>query len=321
MDIPREWVFEHYLKLSNRLMGQDIKIKSPFNVAGDKSPSFFIYFSRTNSRYMFKDFSTDRHGDGVDLVKELFDLTTRGESAHMIIKDYNNYLKQNPDKRRDFNIKPEAKWKVTSFTTRNWNVIDKGYWLSYKINSNLLTSFNVKPLANYTRTREETEESKLMDRTQMYGFFCKDGSLYKIYQPHSTAKFIKIKEYIQGSDQLTFDKKYLIICSSLKDLMAFNTLNIKNAECIAPDSENVLIPEDIIKSYKEQYAVVCTLFDNDAAGIKSMKKYKERYDIPYVHLNLEKDLADCIKEHGIVNTRTHLYPLLTKTLTGKTKHL
>jgi len=85
--------------------------------------------------------------------------------------------------------------------------------------------------------------------------------------------------------------------------------------------ENILIPERIINNYKKKYKGVCTLFDNDAAGIQSMKKYEKEYDIPYVHLALEKDIADNVKEHGIKNTRVHVYPLLTKALTGKTKQL
>ena len=30
-DVPREWVFEHYLKLTERLSGQSLKIKSIFS--------------------------------------------------------------------------------------------------------------------------------------------------------------------------------------------------------------------------------------------------------------------------------------------------
>ena len=321
-DVPREWVFEYYLKLTVRLSGQDVKLKSPFN-KGDKTPSFFVYYASTSSKYMFKDFSTDRQGDGIELVKELFGLTTRGEAAHMVISDYNAYVLQNPNARRKLSITAQARWKVTSFTTRGWNKLDQAYWLSYKIGSSLLTHYNVKPLVNYTlsRTQGGKEEFKIMDHTQTYGFFRSDGKLYKLYQPFSTIKFIKVAEYIQGTDQLGFDKKYLIICSSLKDLMAFHKLGIKNAECIAPDSENVIIPLETILFYKDKYDAICTLFDNDAAGIKSMQKYKDNYDIPSVHLDLEKDLADCVKEHGIANTRIHLYSLLTKALTGKTKQV
>ena len=82
-------------------------------------------------------------------------------------------------------------------------------------------------------------------------------------------KFFKAADYIQGVDQLTFEKDYLVICSSLKDLLTFHNLGFTNAECIAPDSENTLIPERIIVGLKERYKNICTLFDNDEAGIRA----------------------------------------------------
>jgi hypothetical protein len=68
-EIPREWVFEHYLKLDVRLTGQDVKIKSLFNPV-DKNPSMYIFFS-SNNTYRYKDFSTGKTGDALDLVKEM----------------------------------------------------------------------------------------------------------------------------------------------------------------------------------------------------------------------------------------------------------
>jgi len=323
-DVSREWVFEFYLTLPEQLHGQDLKISSPFNPA-EKNPSFFVYYSRTSFKYMFKDFSTDRQGDGTSLVKEMFNLTSRGEAAHKIIEDYNKFIIDNPDSHilREFKI--QQKYKVTSFTTRGWNKLDEKFWMSYRISSKLLKYYNVQPLKDYTLTKEldNGKNNKLqMNGPQMYGYFKKDGTLYKVYQPYvRDGKFIKVIDYIQGTDQLMLQVPYLVICSSLKDLMAFSKLGFKNAEGVAPDSENTLIPERIINKYKEAYQKVCTLFDNDPAGIKSMNKYKDRYDIPFVHLDLEKDLADAIKEHGITNTRIHVYPLLTKALTGTIKQI
>ena len=323
-DIPREWVFENYLTLPEQLHGQDIKIKSPFN-RGEKNPSFVVYYSSTKYRYMFKDFSTDRQGDGVALVKNLFNLATRGETAHKTIEDYNRYVLSDPSTHRIKEFKIQQKYKVTSFTPRHWNVLDEKFWMAFRIGSKLLTHYNVQPLMDYTLTKAEDNGKKktlLMNGMQMYGYFRADGTLYKIYQPYTREnKFIKVVDYIQGTDQLTGDVPYLVICSSLKDLMAFTKLRFRNAEAIAPDSENTLISERVINQYREKYTSICTLFDNDPAGIKSMTKYKEKYAIPFVHLELEKDMADNIKEHGINNTRIHTYPLLTKALTGKTKQL
>ena len=92
-DIPREWVFEYYLKLTERLSGQSLKIKSIFN-SKDKVPSMCIY---TDSKgiYKFKDFSSGYGGDNLDLVLHLFGLQNRGQAAMKIINDYNIYVSSN----------------------------------------------------------------------------------------------------------------------------------------------------------------------------------------------------------------------------------
>jgi hypothetical protein len=322
-EVPRAWVFEHYLQLSQKLTGQDVKLSSPLTPQ-DKNPSFFVYYNRTKKKYLFKDFSTDKQGDGTMLVMELHNLTTRGEAAHKIIEDYNQYALNNKDDYSNRLFQLQEKYKVSGFTLRKWTNFDVQYWTKYSIGSDLLNFYNVKPLESYTLSKTEDSVTKelTMSNNRIYGYFKKDGSLYKIYQPIiKSNKFLKVTPYIQGTDQLTFNVPYLVICSSLKDGMAFRKMNLKNAEWVAPDSENTLIPKQVIKLYQEKYENVCTLFDNDTAGIKAMEKYYDTYGIKGVRLNLEKDFARCIKNHGVENTRIQVYPLLTEILTGKSKHI
>ena len=68
-DIPSYWVFEHYCKLDTKLVGQDVKITSPFN-PGEKNPSFCIYVK--GNRYFFKDFSTDNGGNHLEFLKLMY---------------------------------------------------------------------------------------------------------------------------------------------------------------------------------------------------------------------------------------------------------
>lgn len=316
-DIPREWVFEYYLKLEEKLTGQDIKMTSVFNPK-EKNPSMFVYYAKNAAAYKFKDFSSqDKSGDGVTLVQIMFNLATRGEAAHKIIQDYNQWMLTNSEDYALREFKIRSKYKVTEFTARGWNTLDKNYWTKYGITSKILEHYNVTPLEEYKMTKEEEGETKelVIKGQYIYGYFRQDGTLYKIYQPKVTDnKFIKVKEYIQGTDQLTYFKEYLVICSSLKDMMSLNRLGFSNIESVAPDSENTLISENVIASYKSKYKGVCTLFDNDPAGIKSMEKYKEKYDIPSAHLAMSKDLSDSIKDHGIDEVREQIIPLLRQTL-------
>jgi hypothetical protein len=145
----------------------------------------------------------------------------------------------------------------------------------------------------------------------IYGYFKKDGTLYKIYQPMvRDNKFIKVCDHIQGLDQLTMSVPYLVICSSLKDVMGFVALGYANAEAIAPDSENCMMPAHIMTMLLLKYKKVVILFDNDQGGLISAKKYLEKYAIPYVILEMSKDLTDSIKDHNINRVREVLTPAI-----------
>jgi hypothetical protein len=319
--VPSEWIFETYISsLPERLQGQDIKMKSIFKE--EKTPSMCLYVDVVTMTYKFKDFASGHQGSPVDLVMLLFNLTY-GQAAHKILIDYNDYLSKNKKPEViDFTL--QSRYEVTAHSTRGWNTDDKRYWTKFFIGSPLLEKFNVKPLTSYTLSKQENGELKeiVITGACIYGYFKKDGTLYKIYQPMlKENKFIKVAEYIQGSGQLTYQVPYLVICSSLKDVMAFTKLGFRNAEAIAPDSENVTITKERIDFLKSKYQNICTIFDNDEAGLKAMKKYEELYGIPYAHLQLEKDLSDSVRDHGVSNTRIVLYPTLTKALTGKAKQL
>ena len=290
-------------------------MKSVFNPR-EKTPSMCIYIDRNNI-YRFKDFSSGNGGDSIALVQSLFNLPTRGSASYKIIEDYNQYVLNNGHNTiRSY--KQHSKFKVTDYEMRHWNTLDQKYWMGYHIGSRLLSRYNVVPLEYYvmTKTDENDVVSSITIRgNYIYGYFREDGNLYKIYQPKvKDSKFIKVRDYIQGTEQLVFDKPYLIIASSLKDLMAYQKLKISNSEVIAPDSENTMIPENIMNSISSKYHKVCVLFDNDEAGIKAAEKYKSRYGFEYVVLEMEKDLSDAIKVHGIDKVRENLLPLLKQAL-------
>lgn len=313
--IPREWVFEYYLNLKEKLSGQDVKILSIFN-ARDKVPSMFIYYDVVSKFYKFKDFSSGNQGDSIELVKALFNMPTRGHAAYKILEDYQIYIKNNTVAVVD--ILYHDKYKVVDYEMRHWTNFDQTYWMGYKIGSKMLARYNVIPLSFFTMSKLGLDGVKIsytFKRSYVYGYFRNDGSLYKIYMPKNTdKKFIKVENYIQGIDQLRYDCKYLLITSSLKDLMAFNKLGISNIEAIAPDSENTMIGEKAIGELKPYYEKIVVLFDNDDPGIKAAQRYKDKYGFNTILLPMEKDLSDSVKVHGIDKVREVLFPLLKQAL-------
>lgn len=313
-EVPIEWVFEYYLNLNERLVGQDIKILSVFNPK-DKVPSMCVYFK--DNSYKFKDFSSSYQGDNIELVKYMFNLEHRWQAAQKITNDYHDYVSLN-SRRSNYETVVQDRFKVVDYEIRHWKEHDQTYWTKFHISSKMLDFYNVSPLEHYVMEKiisEGQTKSFVNKNGYMYGFFKNDGTLYKIYKPlDKERKFVKVQNYIQGSEQLTFDKKYLVIASSLKDLMAFKKLNINDIEVIAPDSENTMLAETTMSKLIRQYKKIFIIFDNDDAGINAAKRYNSKYDIPYIVLPLEKDIAASVEKYGIDETRNVLLPLLKQVL-------
>jgi hypothetical protein len=299
-DIPSSWIFEHYLNLDIKLIGQDHKIKSIFNVL-DSNPSMFIY--STPKGYRFKCFSSGKQGDGYELIQLIYncDFVTAFSMAREVYLNLDDVVI-----REDF--VPDSKWTLKEYRVRDkWNKTDAQYWSQYNIGSSILDKFNVRPLMSYTM--EKDDESFTIARPKTYGYFTSGGELYKIYRPDDEYKFTTIKAIIQGWDQTSSNTNRLFICSSLKDIMSLYSLGIEG-NIIAPSSENARINlvKDWVDLHKEKY----TIFDNDPAGIKAMQNYEEMYNIPYLLIPLSKDISDSVKDHGAKTVKTVIKSMLTK---------
>jgi len=309
--VPQAWIFEYFCKLKQKLNGHDVKIKSVFN-SDERTPSMCIYAK--NNDYLFKDFSSGKGGDGITFVKELYQIKYH-QACHKIIEEYNDYVLQNKASYSVEGFKQQSKYKVTDYGKRMWSTQDQYFWTQFNIGTKLLSEYNVVPLSYYKMTKDDNELT--IKGLYLYGYFKKDGTLYKIYQPKTLdKKFIKVETYIQGIEQVT-PHEYLVITSSLKDVMSIKSLKI-NVDVIAPDSENTMIKKEMIENFIKSYKKVVLLFDNDNAGITSMEKYKTLYPALSISvLPMSKDVSDSIKDFGPKEVKTRLVPILNKKLNEK----
>lgn len=310
--VPSHWIFENYLGIAEPLNGQRIRIHSMFNPS-DKTPSMYIYYNRDANAYRYKCFSTGKGGSAVDLMMHMWKMTF-AQAAERIMTDYSSFLKTG--RRCDTQILEHANWKVADYTVRGWTKADADFWSPYNISSGLLEHYNVQPLERYVMSKMMEDGVQVQEfvvtNKNIYGYFTKEGVLYKIYQPlNRSRKFIKICDYLQGKDQLE-GRKFLVIASGLKDIMAMQSLPLLKVDVLAPDSENTMISAETIKSLKNRYEAVVTMMDSDQAGIASMHKYKELYGLPFVYLPQEKDISDIIKVHGKHKALHYLVPVLDR---------
>ena len=311
-DVPSTWVFEYYLDLPESLTGQDVKIKSIFNPT-ERTPSFCIYVDKSIMQYKFKDFSTGKSGNKVDLVKLLFNLEYT-DAMNKIVQEYNKHVKSSEYKKNK--IVPQERWKVDIVVSRQWNTNDSKYWLPFNVGTKLLTEYNIRPVNYYNLIKEDQGEIKKLkiQNAICYGYFDKDGEVYKLYQPSSQKhKFFKVKPHLQGYDQLQYKQPHLVICSSLKDALCLKSIGY-NIEVIAPDSENTMIKPHVIHYLKRKYKNVITLFDNDDAGIKAVDRYYKLFNINGLVSPLSKDISDAVRDHGVDKVHKSLKPLLINLL-------
>lgn len=312
-DIPAKWIFENYLDLNVPLNGNRVRIKSLFNPA-DKTPSMFLYYNKDCNCYKYKCFSTGKGGGAVDLMMHVWGLDFK-QTSDKIIKDYTDYLKEGkaPVKLSfDFTT-----WVPGSFKSRKWTTADAKYWSQFHIGSDMLEEHGVFPLESYKMFKYDSDDNLLdsfdVAGNHIYGFYDRGGNLCKIYQPYKKErKFIKITDYLQGSDQLKAND-YLIIASSLKDIMTIKSLGFR-VDAVAPHSENTLLDPEVIKTFKKLHKAVVVLFDSDQAGINAMKAYEETYGVPFCYLPLEKDISDIVRHHGKDTALRELSPKLDRAI-------
>lgn len=308
-DVPVSWIFEHFCKLKEKLNGHDVKIKSIFNPK-ERTPSMCIYLNKDNV-YRYKDFSSGKYGSAIDLVKDITQLSYY-KACQQVVEKYNDFVLHNNGGYDLQEFKQASKYKVSSTKSRQWNTSDQYFWTQFNIGTKLLTEHHVIPLESYCMIKDDKE--LCIKGNYLYGYHKADGSLYKIYQPKTLdKKFIKVSDYVQGSEQIK-NHPFLIITSSLKDIMSLKSLKL-SIDIIAPDSENSLIKKELMNEYLKKYKKVVVLFDYDEAGIKAMERYQEVYPgIQTAVLPMSKDVSDSIRDYTAREVRDRLVPILNKKL-------
>jgi hypothetical protein len=270
----------------------------------DTNPSCSIKVFR-NGDAIYTDFGTGESFDCFSYIQKKFNCSFI-DSLLIINADFNLGIGSNvvfkPDPVLLGHSRINKNRKVTFNTViqikaREWNGgIDREYWGQYFLTCDILNKYEVIPCSHiWVNGRSKTSK----DGNPFYAFkFAK--AVYKILTPYTEKgkKWLtNTNQYhLQGYNQLPFGGELLIITKSLKDVMVLDLLGYN---AIAPQSESMGIPSDIINLLKKRFKRIIIFYDNDEAGRKGKNKIVYKYGFDFIEIPCEiKDISDYIKEKG-----------------------
>ena len=216
-------VFNFYLKAfnQNRPLKQGKHISNPFLRERQKTPSFNIYYAKSNNTYRYKDFATGDQGNCIELVKQLFKLSFK-DALSKIKSDLPELANSDNLSYRNKreNMQNQSSPQIPQLPFQDFTQQQLDYWQSYGITSEILKEYGVHSVeANKIYKEINTPQSFFPIFAYPY------GNAFKIYQPFSNKckfhfKGKKSPEFIFGFDQLPESGDYVIITGGDKDVMS-----------------------------------------------------------------------------------------------------
>jgi hypothetical protein len=305
-DIDGNWANQYFMYktyIGNFKLNR--AIKSPFR--SDKNPSFSIYSSKLHPNLYWRDFATGEHGSWQSFLRRITGqsktskaldvyLTTGGVKVPKIEEKGPLYVS-------------ETKIQVVR---RAFNQKDLEYWGSYGLNEEQLKKYNVAPIKCYFVNEEQWVVDDLAYCFKVFNHF-------KIYRPFADKKLkwrTDTTQYdIFGFEQLAEKGQTLIITKALKDVMVLDMLGFN---AIAPQSENSIIPENVIRLLKSKFKKLVVFFDNDEGGKRGRDTLVDKYKLDSIMLPTDnpKDISDLVKAQGIAVAKQTINELLTNDKAG-----
>lgn len=267
----------------------------------DRTPSVSIK-ALDNGRLWYKDFGYPDHSfDCFSYIRAKYGCTFK-EALHLIDNDFGLGLssfktngiysmgfigmhsKEQPE------VKPEVKIKIRA---RRWEEKDKKFWSKFKISKKTLLKFDVRPIDHYWINYH------IFDCSLSYAYQL--NGRYKIYSPHDKVKWISNTRSgnVQGWTQLPAKGNFVVLTSSLKDVMCLYELGLY---AVALQSEMQMPAEEFIKALQKRFEEVIIFYDNDFNSIENpgqtmAKKICDKFKLRNICIPSElavKDISDYI---------------------------
>ena len=101
---------------------------------------------------------------------------------------------------------------------------------------------------------------------------------------------------VQGLSKLPERGDILCITKSMKDIAVYHEIGIP---AIAPQSEHILLSEEVMADLYSRFDFIFTNFDNDETGKALAEKYDEKYGLHSVFLDEFKDPFEYSQNKGL----------------------
>lgn len=283
----------------------------------DKNPT--ASFHRNSSgELIFHDFGTRFHENFIGVVMAKFHLSYK-EALRKIAEDF-GYVKTTRPlikiKHSDVVIQ-EKQETIIQIAPREFTAKELSWWESFGVSQSTLKKYKIFACQDIFLNGNYFGSSS--EYNPMYGYYCgkKNGvELWRIYMPKKkTYRFLSNtpKSFIQGSKQLPDSGDLLVITKSMKDCAALYELGIP---AIAPCSEVLFISKVQLQALKKRFKHIIVFYDNDSAGIQSMRRIKkENPDLKFFWIPRKygaKDTSDFIKKYGKEHTKECIEKLIEK---------
>lgn|SRR5574344_1397 len=272
---------------------------------------------------IFHDFATGKHYNFISVVMEKFQVDYY-TAIHIIATDFGLIEGQHkkavkiPDKIEKFTSSGPS---VIGVRIKDFTEKELQWWKTFGITLDILNYYNVFSCKNvFLNNSLFTSDSTLT--FGYYGGKKDDLELWRIY-------YSQKKEYrfltnwpatkLQGYDQLPEKGKLLVITKSMKDCMCLYSMGIN---AVAPNSENLFVPDSILNQFKQRFKYIVVFYDNDLPGIHNLCKIKKKHkELIYFWIprsSEAKDISDYHKMYGHNKTISFIKENIIKYKNGKT---
>lgn len=285
--------------------GVQIKFKNPYR--NDKSSGCF-YKRNTSGNWEFIDNSWVPNKfafSALECVKIAYNLSDMYSALVLV----NTRFKLNcgsdlpiiirNDHTTDEPYQKESIKKHYLYEFKEFSRLDLEFWEQFNITKDILDYYNVRPVFTFKSNTGLSLTYNNNNPMYMYEFL---DNTFKLYRPYSKLKWISSEPiHPEGYLQLPEKADYLIITSSLKDVMTLNSIGYW---AIANSSENANTVKDYIPELKQRFKNIFVMLNNDVTGISSSKK--DYYDEFKKIFSNYKDPSDQVKYGGVDSLLTIL---------------